>query len=97
MRLREVLAADAEPALVPALVPADQPPLGEYGRRGGRFGLLEAGAAAQSVCLRMAQQRLGGHLPGGAADAEVLALPGLGDQPVRLAAVIACGTTFTRR
>lgn len=97
VRLREVPAADAEPAVVPALVLADQPVLAEYGQRGGRFGLLEAGAAAQSVCLRMAQQRLGGHLLGGAADADVLALLGLRGQPVRVAAVIACGPTFTRR
>jgi hypothetical protein len=97
VRLREVLAADAEPAVEPALVLADQPVLAEYGQRGGRFGLLEAGAAAQSVCLRMAQQRLGGYLLGGAADADVLALRGLRGQPVRVAAVIACGPTFTRR
>ncbi|MFE9750843.1 SagB/ThcOx family dehydrogenase [Saccharothrix saharensis] len=97
VRLREVLAADAEPAVVLALVLADQPVLAKYGQRGGRFGLLEAGAAAQSVCLRMAQQRLGGYLLGGAADADVLALLGLRGQPVRLAAVIACGAMFTRR
>ncbi|MFD1148776.1 nitroreductase family protein [Saccharothrix hoggarensis] len=97
LRLREVLAADAEPALVLALVLADQPVLDKYGQRGGRFGLVEAGAAAQSVCLRMAQQRLGGYLLGGAADADVLALLGLRGQPVRLAAVIACGRTFTGR
>ncbi|WP_158843074.1 nitroreductase family protein [Saccharothrix deserti] len=97
VRLREVLAADAEPELVPALVLVDQPVLGEYGQRGGLFGLLEAGAAAQSVCLRMAQQRLGGYLIGGAADADVLALLGLRGRPVRLAAVVAGGRTFTRR
>ncbi|MEU4442136.1 SagB/ThcOx family dehydrogenase [Actinosynnema sp. NPDC050801] len=97
VRLREVLAADAEPAVVLVLVLADQPVLAKYGQRAGRFGLVEAGAAAQSVCLRMAQQRLGGYLLGGAADAEVLALLGLRGQPVRLAAVIAFGPTFTRR
>ncbi|ONI88446.1 hypothetical protein ALI22I_18995 [Saccharothrix sp. ALI-22-I] len=96
-RLREVLAADAEPALVLVLLLADEPVLAKYGQRGGRFGLIEAGAAAQSVCLRMAQQRLGGYLLGGAADGDVLALLGMRDQPVRLAAVIACGRTFTRR
>ncbi|MFD7654850.1 nitroreductase family protein [Actinosynnema sp. NPDC059797] len=96
-RLGEVLGVDTEPALVLALVLADQPTLAKYGQRGGRFGLLEAGAAAQSVGLRTAQLKLGGHLLGGAADAELLAVLGLRNQPVRLAAVIACGRTFTRR
>lgn len=95
--LGEVLAAGTEPALVLALVLADGPLLAKYGQRGGRFGLLEAGAATQSICLRMAEQRLAGHLLGGAADANLLALLGLRDHPVRLAAVIACGRVVTRR
>jgi hypothetical protein len=31
---------------------ADQPVLAKYGQRGGRFGLIEAGAATQNIALR---------------------------------------------
>lgn len=95
--LRDVLGAVARPALVLVTLLADEPVLDKYGQRGGRFGLVEAGAATQSVCLRLAQQRLGGYLLGGAADAELLTLLGLSGHPVRVATVVACGRKFTRR
>jgi hypothetical protein len=75
---------------------ADQPMLAKYGQRGGRFGLVEAGAAMQNVALRLSRHRLAGYLLGGAADAEMVALVGLSDQPIRLAGVLLCGHPATR-
>ncbi|QWF77056.1 nitroreductase family protein [Amycolatopsis sp. CA-230715] len=79
------------PQLVLAFVLADEPLVAKYGVRGGRFGLIEAGSAVQSVALRLAAERLGGYLLGGAADTPVLDLLGLAGQPVRLAAALAAG------
>lgn len=79
------------PAIAMVFVLADRPVLAKYGQRGGRFGLVEAGAATQNVALRLSRHRLAGYLLGGAVDADVLALIGLLGQPVRLAAVLACG------
>jgi nitroreductase family protein len=82
---------DQSPAIALVFVLADAPVLAKYGQRGGRFGLIEAGAATQSVALRLSRHRLAGYLLGGAVDADVLALVGLLDQPVRLAVVAVCG------
>lgn len=79
------------PAVALAFVLADQPLLAKYGQRGGRFGLIEAGAATQTVALCLARHRLAGYLLGGAVDTDVLALLGLSGQPVRLASVLLCG------
>lgn len=43
------------------------------------------------IALRLSRHRLAGYLLGGAVDADVLALIGLLDHPVRLAAVVVCG------
>ncbi|WP_158887337.1 SagB/ThcOx family dehydrogenase [Amycolatopsis anabasis] len=79
------------PQFALAFVLADEPLLAKYGPRGGRFGLIEVGAALQSVALRMAAEHLGGYLLGGAADAAMLELLGLTGMPVRLGAVLAGG------
>jgi hypothetical protein len=78
------------PAIAMVFVLADQPVLAKYGQRGGRFGLIEAGAATQNIALRLSRHRLAGYLLGGAVDADLLALIGLLDQ-VRLATVLICG------
>ena len=59
------------------LVLKDNESFEKYGERAGRFGLIEVGAAAQSICLRLAQQNLGGYLLGGVADNEMLHSLGL--------------------
>jgi SagB-type dehydrogenase family enzyme len=91
--LAPVLAAETttSPHFVLVFVLADEPLLAKYGPRGGRFGLLETGAAIQSISLRLAADRMGGYLLGGGADQEVLALLGLAHRDVRLAAVLAGG------
>jgi nitroreductase len=89
--LPAMLGTTDTPPLTLVLLLADEPTMAKYGQRGGRFGLLEAGAAAQSVCLRLARAKLGGYLLGGVADHEVLTRLGLRDHPVRVATAIACG------
>lgn len=84
-------ADDSLPQAVLAFVLTDEDMLEKYGERGGRFGLVEAGAAAQSVALRLAELRLAGYLLGGAADAELLEVLGLTGTGARMAAVMACG------
>jgi hypothetical protein len=36
--------------------------LAKDGQRGGRFGLIEAGAATQNIALRLSRHRLAGYL-----------------------------------
>ncbi|GAB1511374.1 nitroreductase family protein [Actinophytocola sp. KF-1] len=79
------------PAIAMVFVLADEPVLAKYGQRGGRFGLIEVGAATQNIALCLARHRLAGHLLGGAVDADVLALAGLRGQPVRFAVAAVCG------
>lgn len=80
------------PALVLALVLTDGAMLDKYGARGGRFGLIEVGAAAQAVSLRVAEAGLAGHLLGAGADREVLALAGLTADEARLGVIVAIGS-----
>ncbi|WP_199431886.1 SagB/ThcOx family dehydrogenase [Qaidamihabitans albus] len=80
------------PQFVLVLVLADAPLLAKYGVRGGRYGLIEAGCAAQSVALRAAADGLGGYLLGAAADDAVLGLLDLAERDVRLAAAFAGGS-----
>jgi len=82
---------EQSPAIAMGFVLADGPVLAKYGQRGGRFGLIEAGAATQNIALRLSRQHLAGYLLGGAVDADVLTLIGLAGQPVRLATVLVCG------
>lgn len=82
---------EQSPAIALVFVLADRPVLAKYGQRGGRFGLIEVGAATQNVALCLSRHRLAGYLLGGAVDADVLALVGLLGQPVRLAVVVVCG------
>ncbi|AHI00526.1 nitroreductase family protein [Kutzneria albida] len=79
------------PGAVLAFVLDDADLLAKYGVRGGRFGLVEVGAAAQSVGLRLASRGLAGCLLGGAADAELLALLGLSGRQLRVGGVLVCG------
>ncbi|WP_436501018.1 nitroreductase family protein [Actinokineospora sp. HUAS TT18] len=91
------------PQLAVVLVLDDTAQFAKYGPRAGRFGLIEAGAAAQSLALRVAEQGLAGYLLGGGADRELLGLLGLTSDRVRVAGTYVCGRkarrgrVFTRR
>jgi hypothetical protein len=88
--LAEILGTPDVPPLAIVLVLKDNESFEKYGERAGRFGLIEVGAAAQSICLRLAQQNLGGYLLGGVADNEMLHSLGL-PRELRVATAIACG------
>ncbi|MDX8033708.1 nitroreductase family protein [Lentzea sp. BCCO 10_0856] len=88
--LAEILGTPEVPPLAIVLVLKDNEAFDKYGERAGRFGLIEAGAAAQSICLRLAEQKLGGCLLGGVADNEMLHALGL-PRELRVATAIACG------
>lgn len=92
--LATILGTPEIPPLTIVLVLADGEMFEKYGQRAGRFGLIEVGAAAQSICLRLAQQKLGGHLLGGVADHEMLRALGL-PRDLRVATAIACGHKIT--
>ncbi len=85
------------PQLVLVLTLADTGLFDKYGQRAGRFGLVEAGAAAQTVALRVAERGLAAVLLGGAADAELVGVLGLTPDRVRVGAVLACGRKPLRR
>ncbi|MGQ0841120.1 nitroreductase family protein [Actinokineospora sp.] len=87
----------AAPHLLVVLALADAEQFAKYGERAGRFGLIEAGAAAQTLALRVAERGLAGFLLGGAADRELLGLLGLTTDRVRVAAVLAGGRKPKRR
>ncbi|GLY49346.1 nitroreductase family protein [Lentzea sp. NBRC 102530] len=88
--LPEILGTPDTPPLTIVLVLTDRDSFEKYGERAGRFGLIEAGAAAQTICLRLAEQKLGGCLLGGVADHEMLQALGL-PRELRVATAIACG------
>ncbi|RAS61689.1 nitroreductase family protein [Lentzea atacamensis] len=92
--LAEILGTPEVPPLAIVLVLKDDEAFEKYGERAGRFGLIEAGAAAQSICLRLAEQKLGGYLLGGVADHEMLHSLGL-PRELRVATAIACGHLIT--
>ncbi|MFD9699536.1 nitroreductase family protein [Lentzea sp. NPDC059081] len=92
--LAEILGTPSTPPLTIVLVLADTDSFEKYGERAGRFGLIEAGAAAQTICLRLAEQKLGGYLLGGVADNEMLHALGL-PRTLRVATAIACGHVIT--
>lgn len=81
----------APPQLVLLFVLTDAEVIAKYGQRGGRFGLIEAGCASQSVAIRLAERGLGGYLLGAGADGEVLRLLGLAHGEARFALAMACG------
>lgn len=88
--LAEILGTPEVPPLAIVLVLQDDEAFAKYGERAGRFGLIEVGAAAQNICLRLAEQKLGGYLLGGVADNEMLHSLGL-PRELRVATAIACG------
>lgn len=92
--LAEILGTPEVPPLTIVLVLKDEDTFEKYGERAGRFGLVEAGAAAQNICLRLAEQKLGGYLLGGVADHEMLHALGL-PRELRVATAIACGHKIT--
>ncbi|SMD04315.1 nitroreductase family protein [Lentzea albidocapillata] len=92
--LAEILGTPEVPPLTIILVLTDKDSFEKYGERAGRFGLIEVGAAAQSICLRLAEQKLGGCLLGGVADSEMLHALGL-PRELRVATAIACGHMIT--
>lgn len=92
--LAEILGTPEVPPLAIVLILKDDEAFEKYGERAGRFGLLEAGAAAQNICLRLAERNLGGYLLGGVADNEMLHSLGL-PRELRVATAIACGHMIT--
>jgi hypothetical protein len=92
--LAEILGTPEVPPLTIVLVLKDDESFEKYGERAGRFGLIEVGAAAQSICLRLAEQKLGGYLLGGVSDNEMLHSLGL-PRELRVATAIACGHVIT--
>ena len=92
--LASILGTPDVPPLAIVLVLQDKESFEKYGERAGRFGLIEVGAAAQSICLRLAEQKLGGYLLGGVADNEMLHSLGL-PRELRVATAIACGHLIT--
>lgn len=79
------------PQLLFVLVLFDGPMLEKYGARGGRFGLIEAGHAAQNLALRLEQEDMVGCEIGGTLDRPLLDLLGLGETAARVALAYACG------
>lgn len=91
--LSQVLGTDWEgaPALVVFAIAHGQGMLDKYGERGGRFVLLEGGAAMTALSLEAAQAQLAGVLLGSFDDEKTLALLGL-TSPEHLPLIVyACG------
>jgi SagB-type dehydrogenase family enzyme len=65
--------------------------LAKYGERGGRFALVEVGAAAQTLSLRLAVVGLHGYLLGGLLDPDVTDLVGAAGTAYRPVLALACG------
>lgn len=65
--------------------------LAKYGERGGRFALIEVGAAAQTLSLRLADVDLCGYLLGGLLDHDVAGLVGAGDTAYQPMLALAAG------
>lgn len=84
--------AETPPAAVLGLFADPVAVLAKYGERGGRFVLLEAGAALQSLALATADQGLAGYPMGGASDARMLDLAGLTSVPARYVTGYAIGS-----
>jgi len=63
----------------------------KYGERGGRFGLIEVGGAAQNLALRLVEEGLVGCAVGGMLDDPIKRLLGLGATNGQIALGYACG------
>jgi len=63
----------------------------KYGERGGRFALIEVGAAAQSLALRLVQENLVGCALGGLVDDRIKHLLQLERTSAQIALGYACG------
>ena len=63
----------------------------KYGERGGRFALIEAGQAAQSVALRLVAEGLVGFALGGLVDDRVKRLLRLEGTDAQIVLGYACG------
>ena len=90
---RDVLSFPLEgmPQLVFIFVLFDGEMSEKYGARGGRFGLIEVGHAAQNLALRVAYEGLVGCEVGGTLDRPVLELLGLAGTGGRVALAYVCG------
>lgn len=84
------------PPLVVVLVLRPDRLTEKYGERGGRFGLIEVGHAAQSLALRLSAERLAGCEVGGVLDDAVARLLGLSPRKVQVALGYACGICAKR-
>ncbi|WP_195909038.1 YcaO-like family protein [Microlunatus sp. Gsoil 973] len=73
--------AESAPAAVIGLYADSTAVLAKYGERGGRFLLIEAGAALQALALAAAELGLAGYPVGGASDRRMLGLAGLAGLP----------------
>ncbi len=84
------IAEDLPPVLVVLGLLSDETTI-KYGERGGRFALIEVGAAAQTLSLRMATLGLSGYLLGGLLDHEVTELVGAAGTSYRPILALAVG------
>ena len=82
---------DTVPQLLVVFVLMPERVTEKYGERGGRFALMDAGAAAQTLALRLAAEGLAGCACGGLLDGEVKRLLGLEATSAQIALGYACG------
>lgn len=75
--------AETEPAAVIGLFADSDATLEKYGERAGRFLLIEAGAAVQSLALAAVDLGLVGYPAGGASDRRMLGIAGLAGMSAR--------------
>lgn len=88
---------DTVPQLVVVFALMPERVTAKYGERGGRFALMDVGAAAQTLALRLAAEGLAGCACGGLLDGEVKRLLGLDGTPAQIALGYACGIAARRR
>ncbi len=65
----------------------------KYGDRGGRFFLIEVGAYAQNLALRLAEEKVGGVILGGLFDEDIKKILGLDKTDAVVVLGYACGYT----
>ena len=87
---------DTVPQLVVVFALMAERVTAKYGERGGRFALMDVGAAAQTLALRLAAEGLAGCACGGLLDGEIKRLLGLEATSAQIALGYACGIAARR-
>jgi SagB-type dehydrogenase family enzyme len=88
---------DSVPQLLVVFVLMPERVTEKYGERGGRFALMDVGAAAQTLALRLAGEGLAGCACGGLLDRAIKSLLGLDGTSAQIALGYACGVAARRR